>query len=201
MSSKDTKIVKTIVGILMAIGLFYASFAISNYFYFDEQQTDINTKNKLLEFLIAQNNQNEKLKANMEQLEQALLKAEDEAKSLKKLLPSEAEVPAVLNWVANRAYERGLKLEHFNQLDKKASNNLTEVSLNVEVSGNYDSAGRFLEDFARYERVLNVKTILMTQKLDQSQPTTLASINFVAFVSNQKPPDKNLNMATNLQHQ
>src|SRR5438552_13760623 len=146
---------KIVPGIILGIVLLWSSYEASSRFYFTPLEIETAMKRAKLEEMKQTNDENEKIKENAGQLERALKEAENRYESLKQLLPVEAELPKVFDWISKRALERNLKLEHFSQgtgkIDKGA---ISEIPLQVEVLGNYDGVERFVEDFSRFERLL-----------------------------------------------
>jgi len=183
MNSRRAKILP---GIIMAVVIVWGSYEALNRFYFTSLEIGLATSRAKLDEMRRANDENEKLRENAEQLERALKEAENRYQSLKKLLPVEAELPRVFEWIAKRALERNLKLEHFSQGSGKVEQGaVNEIFLQVEVLGNYDGVERFVEDFSRFERLLCVRGVHMQQEQQQQTPlvTVRANISFSAYVS------------------
>src|SRR5262245_12968627 len=143
---------KAISGVMIIITILWCSYAASEKFYFAQVEENMQERTERLEALKRSNDENERLKENSEELELNLKLAESEYDSLKRLIPDEAELPRVFDWIAKRALERNLKLEHFSQSSLVNPNaqqqaTIVEVSLQVEALGYYDAVERFLEDF------------------------------------------------------
>jgi Tfp pilus assembly protein PilO len=170
--------------ILLAVVILMGSHEISQRYYFVPLEAEAATRRTKLEALKRDNDESEQIKVNQEQMELAFRDAERQYDSLKTLLPQEAELPRVFDWIATRALERGLKLEHFSQNSKREeSGTIIEIPLQVEVLGNYDGIERFIEDFSRFERMLRVRGVRMGQEQQQTEVFTVrANINFSAYV-------------------
>src|SRR5436190_14426039 len=106
---------RIISSIFIAILILLGSHEAARRFYFAPLEEESAKRREKLVELKRSNDENEQIKENAEQLQIALKDAEHRYDSLKPLLPSEAELPRVLDWIANRALERNLKLEHFSQ--------------------------------------------------------------------------------------
>jgi Tfp pilus assembly protein PilO len=177
---------RIISSLILMVAIFWGSHEVSQRYYFAPLEEEFSKRSQKFEELRRSNDENEKVKENAEQLEQALKEAEHRYDSLKPLLPPEAELPRVFDWIARRALERNLKLEHFSQGARAGEKEtISEIPLQVEVLGNYDGVSRFLEDFARFERVLRVRGVHMFQEQQQLSPiaTMRANINFSAYIS------------------
>jgi Tfp pilus assembly protein PilO len=178
-----------IFGIIIAIIVIWGSYEISNRSYFDPLEMEMLGQQQKLDELKKSNDENEKIKANAVQLESSLTDVENRYASLKPLVPPEAELPKILDWIASKAYERGLKLEHFSQgTQVKQIGSMSEIPIQVEVLGNYDGVSRFVGDFSRFERVLRVRGLHMLQEQQQESEfaTMRANISFSAYVSKEK---------------
>jgi Tfp pilus assembly protein PilO len=186
MDRKEKSREKILPGIILSVLIVWGSFEASSRFYFTQQEASTETRRTKLEEMRRLNDENEKIKENAAQLEQALKAVEDRYGSLKQLVPVEAELPRVFDWVAKRALERNLKLEHFSQGSEKVEQGtISEMRLQVEVLGNYDGVERFVEDFSRFERLLCVRGVRMVQEQQQQSTysTVRANIGFSAYVS------------------
>jgi Tfp pilus assembly protein PilO len=172
--------------VIIIAAILWGANEISRYFYFAPLEEQTSKRREKLEEIKRVNDENEQIRANAGQLELALKDAEHRYDALKSLLPTEAELPRVLDWIANRALERNLKLEHFSQgAQANEKGSINEIPLQVEVLGYYDGVERFLEDFSRFERVLRVRGVHMQQEQQQQTPfaTVRANISFSAYVS------------------
>lgn len=175
---------RTLLSIVTGLTLLIGTLELSEAFYLSSERTRLLLDRQEIERMRAENDEDEQLQQNSEELEKALEEAAQSYRALKPLLPEEAELPRVFDWIATRAVERGLKLEHFSQGSRLVDRGIIrEIPMQVEVLGYYDAVERFLEDFSRFERVLMVNGVKMTQE-QQQQPllTVRASINVSAFV-------------------
>lgn len=175
-----------IAGIITAILIVWGSSEISKQVYFDGKDEEVLARREKLNEIKFKNDENELLRTNAAQLENALAEAEKSYSSLKPLVPPEAELPQILNWVALQARQRNLKLEHFSQgTQVKQQGSMSEIPIQVEVYGYYDGVGRFIEDFSRFERLLRVRSVNMIQDKQQDSvyTTVRANISFSAYVS------------------
>ncbi|MEW6734155.1 MAG: type 4a pilus biogenesis protein PilO [Acidobacteriota bacterium] len=184
-STKPNKALRVISSILLALTLLWGCQEAADYYYFQSQYAEIAKVRERLAQLQYLNDENERIKANSEQLERAFAEAEERYRALRPLLPPEAELPKVLDWMANQATQRNLKLEHFSQGTQiKQQGAMSEIPIQVEVLGYYDGVMRFIDDFSRFERILRVRGVRMVQQEGQSDYTTVrANISFSAYVS------------------
>ena len=70
------------------------------------------------------------------------------------LLPSEAEVPTLLEEVAFAAIENDVKIVNFAPLPEVPGDVLVEIPYDVQVQGDYHEVGRFLASVVSFPRVV-----------------------------------------------
>lgn len=70
------------------------------------------------------------------------------------LLPSDAEVPTLLEEVAFAAIENDVKIVNFAPLPEVAGDVLIEIAYDVQVQGDYHDVGRFLASVVSFPRVV-----------------------------------------------
>ena len=101
------------------------------------------------------------------------------------LLPSDAEVPTLLEEVAFAAIENDVKIVNFAPLPEVPGESLVEIPYDVQVQGDYHDVGRFLASVVSFQRVVRptVSELLqsevgavmgMTTAPQAAEPATLA---------------------------
>lgn len=175
---------RILLSIITSLIILIGTLELGEVFYFSSERTRLFLERQEVERMSAENDEDEHLQQNSEELEKALEEAAKSYRALKLLLPEEAELPRIFDWIATRAVERGLKLEHFSQGSRQIDReSIREIPIQVEVLGYYDAVERFLEDFSRFERVLMVNGVKMTQQQEQQTLLTVrANISISAFV-------------------
>jgi Tfp pilus assembly protein PilO len=210
--NKRNKINAIAAGVLAALTIIYGSYELSNMYYFQSESEARLQEQLKLESLRNENNESERIKNNAEQLEKALAKAEEQFSTLTPLVPTQGELPQIQESLARKATERNLKFDFFTRAaEPKPSGSMLEIPLKVDVVGYYDSIGRYIEEFSRFERLLKVTSITMRlekapiptgsaspnldpqakQMIDAIQGSMVTvvrgTINFSAYVSKEKP--------------
>lgn len=162
-----------IAGIIVALSIICVSYYLSDEYYFQPEAEELLKKHAKLDELKANNDENEKIKANANQLELSLASAEQQFSSLKSLVPTEeAELATIAKEIANKAHDRALNFVFFSQGTKSTQiGSMNEVPLQVEVVGYYDNVSRYVEDFARFERLLKVTSLTMKLEPKANTPT------------------------------
>ncbi len=171
---KESKASGVVAAIIAALIIVYGSYEVSNIYYF-QPESEIQLKQQIkLDELKNNNNESERIKANASELEQSLAKAEQQFSSLTPLVPTEGELPEIQDRLAKKAYERALKFDFFTRSGSpKQIGSMTEIPLQVDVVGYYDSIGRYIEEFSRFERLLRVHSV--TMRLEKTPVSVLPS--------------------------
>ena len=150
------------IGIALTVGIviIICSYFGSNWLIFDDRAEAEAKLTAKVEKLQIENKSLEVVKENFTKLTLESSKAQEEYKTLQSLIPEESELTKILNWLADDAKGRNIRLEHFAQ-DKgvKKAGDLTEISITIGVYGDIDQIGRFTDDIARYQRLLKVENI------------------------------------------
>ncbi|MEW6732426.1 MAG: type 4a pilus biogenesis protein PilO [Acidobacteriota bacterium] len=174
-----------ITSLIFVVAIISVIWYASNQLYFNAQAGEVTQLNARIAQLKIENDENERLKQNLEQLEQNLANAEQTYQKFKVFIPTEAALSDVLDWIADQAKARNLKLEYFRQINRtKRDESLTEVAIQVQVLGYYDAVIRFIGDFNRNERILLVNNVQIEQQQQQTAVTTVrATLNFSAYLN------------------
>lgn len=185
------------IGITLTVGLviiIFSYFATSWLLFDDRAEADTQLSAKVEKIRI-ENRSLEAVKQNFTKLTLESSKAQAHYKELQSLIPEESELTKILNWLADDARGRNIRLEHFSQ-DKgvKKAGDLTEIPISIGVYGDIDQIGRFTDDIARYQRLLKVENIktqetvtLATQQPDgaaQTKTSKTLDYNFTKAVIN-----------------
>lgn len=181
------------IGITLTIGflIIVFSYFATNWLMFDDRAEADDKLTSKLEKIRIENRSLEGVRENFTKLTLESSKAQEQYKELQSLIPEESELTKILNWLADDAKGRNIRLEHFSQ-DKgiKKAGDLTEIPISIGVYGDIDQIGRFTDDIARYQRLLKVENVKIqetitpaTQQPDGKTSKTL-DYNFTKAVIN-----------------
>jgi Tfp pilus assembly protein PilO len=92
--------------------------------------------------------------ARLRELEQKEAEYQVRLAEYETLLPSEAEVPTLLEEVAFAAIENDVKIVNFAPLPEVPGDVLVEIPYDVQVQGDYHEVGRFLASVVSFPRVV-----------------------------------------------
>lgn len=86
-----------------------------------------------------------------------------------KLLPSQAEVPGLLEDVARAALRNDVAIVNFAPLDEVQGRHLAELPYDVQIQGNYHDIGRFAAEVSNLERL--VRPVVLELEQEQIETT------------------------------
>lgn len=92
--------------------------------------------------------------ARLRELEQREAEYQVRLAEYETLLPSDAEVPTLLEEVAFAAIENDVKIVNFAPLPEIPGESLVEIPYDVQVQGDYHAVGRFLASVVSFQRVV-----------------------------------------------
>ena len=92
--------------------------------------------------------------ARLRELEQREAEYQVRLAEYETLLPSDAEVPTLLEEVAFAAIENEVKIVNFAPLPEVPGESLVEIPYDVQVQGDYHDVGRFLASVVSFQRVV-----------------------------------------------
>jgi Tfp pilus assembly protein PilO len=92
--------------------------------------------------------------ARLRELEQREAEYQVRLAEYETLLPSDAEVPTLLEEVAFAAIENQVKIVNFAPLPEIPGESLIEIPYDVQVQGDYHDVGRFLASVVSFQRVV-----------------------------------------------
>lgn len=182
-----------IIAIVVAVSLIYVTNWFSNYFYFDRVNAQISFKQEEFSGLEQEHCNLEKIKSNLQVLEKNSASLEEDYKNLVPLIPEEKELPDILAYLYQAGTSRNLRLSHFSQSQKIARQGaLNQLPITVSVLGSDDDILRYLNDFVRFKRILNIDNIKITEETNPKYAGNFnAEIKFSAYLS--APNSKNQN--------
>lgn len=115
--------------------------------------------------------------ARLRELEQREAEYQVRLAEYETLLPSDAEVPTLLEEVAFAAIENDVKIVNFAPLPELPGESLVEIPYDVQVQGDYHDVGRFLASVVSFQRVVRpTVSELLTSEVGAVQGQTTAPL-------------------------
>lgn len=174
-----------IIAIVVAISLVYLTNWFANYLYFDQLSNQVTVKKEEFNTLETERHNLEQIKSNLQTLERNSATLEDDYKKLSPLIPEEKELPDILAYLYQAGTNRSLRLSHFSQSQKISRQGaLNQLPITVSVLGSDDDILRYLNDFVRFKRILNVDNVKITEETNPKYVGNMnAQIKFSAYLS------------------
>lgn len=105
------------------------------------------------------------------------------------LLPADRQLPALLRHITLAAQQTGVSFVSFRPSQSRAQQYVTEVPLEIKVTGGYHQVGSFLAELANMRRIITVANVKLTTNTnkDDALATTSAEFTASAYCLNTSP--------------
>ncbi len=177
----------TVPWYLQMVILFVASvfvFFIVDYAMFDDIRQDTAKKADEVARLREENRKGAIIRDNLKAYQQRYEQAQDELKALRELLPEDVEISKVLENIQQQASEQKLVVKQFIPKDLVKKGFYQEKPINIQVSGLYNSLGRFFQQIATYRRIVNVSDVEIKKANEQTEARDIeASFTVTAYLA------------------
>lgn len=171
--------------ILLVAGIFI--FFIVDYAMFDDVRQDTKKKADEVARLREENRKGAIIRDNLKAYQQRYEQAQDELKALRELLPEDVEISKVLENIQQQASEQKLVVKQFTPKDLVKKGFYKEKPINIQVSGLYNSLGRFFQQIATYRRIVNVSDVEIKKANEQTEARDIeASFTVTAYLATEE---------------
>lgn len=113
--------------------------------------------------------------ANLEEYQAQTVQMETSFAELLRQLPSETEVPGLVEDVSSTGLASGLEIEKLDMLDEAIQEFYIEYPVNLEVIGDYHDFGTFVSGVASLDRIVTLHDFTIT-----SRPDSLLAMSIMA---------------------
>lgn len=168
--------------VLVVAGVFI--FFLVDYAMFDDVRQDTKKKSDEVARLREENRKGAIIRDNLKAYQQRYEQAQDELKALRELLPEDVEISKVLENIQQQASEQKLVVKQFTPKDLVKKGFYQEKPINIQVSGLYNSLGRFFQQIATYRRIVNVSDVEIKKANEQTEARDIeASFTVTAYLA------------------
>jgi type IV pilus assembly protein PilO len=168
---RSTKILYLVITIILPLTIFY------NFYYTPKKKKEKNLVQTIesLDKEILKYEQTSKKEKELEFIVKERRKFLEESQ---KILPTEKEIPILLNNIAQLAKKRGLKVLQFVPKPEIQKNYYNEIPIELSFTGSFNNTFAFLNDVENLERLVNLISVEITQ---QDKDTLLTKSTFHTF--------------------
>ena len=154
---KSTKILYLLITLILPLALFY------NFYYTPKKEKEKNLV-QTIESLEKEILKYEQIAKKEKELEFIVKERRNFLAESQKILPTEKEIPILLNNIAQLAKKRGLKVLHFIPKPEIQKNYYNEIPIELSFTGNFNNTFAFLNDVENLERLVNLVSIEISQQ-------------------------------------
>jgi type IV pilus assembly protein PilO len=169
--SKSTKILYLVITLILPLAIFY------NFYYTPKKEKEKNLV-QTIESLDKEILKYEQITKKEKELEFIVKERRKFLEESQKILPTEKEIPILLNNIAQLAKKRGLKVLQFIPKPEIQKNYYNEIPIELSFTGSFNNTFAFLNDVENLERLVNLISVEITQ---QDKDTLLTKSTFHTF--------------------
>lgn len=171
---------QTVILLVASVFIFF----IVDYAMFDDVRQDTKKKADEVAKLREENRKGAIIRDNLKDYQRRYEQAQDELKALRELLPEDVEISKVLENIQQQASEQRLVVKQFTPKDLVKKGFYQEKPISIQVSGLYNSLGRFFQQIATYRRIVNVSDVEIKKANDQTEARDIdASFTVTAYLA------------------
>ena len=111
--------------------------------------------------------------ANLDALRRQMADVEERFSEILKQLPTDKEVPGLLEDISDIGRQAGLQIESIALQPERRAQFYIELPINIEVTGTYHQMGEFISGVAAIERIVTLHDYTILNSNDQSLTMTL----------------------------
>ena len=168
---KSTKILYLVITLILPLAIFY------NFYYTPKKEKEENLV-QTIESLDKEILKYEQIAKKEKELEFIVKERRKFLEASQKILPTEKEIPILLNNIAQLAKKRGLKVLQFVPKPEIQKNYYNEIPIELSFTGSFNNTFAFLNDVENLERLVNLISVEITQ---QDKDTLLTKSTFHTF--------------------
>ena len=156
-ATKREKFLVIFVSILVPIFLFYQ-------FYYTQAKEKIDTLSEEIKKLDLEIKRYEKLATKIELLEIQKKQRQEFLNRVKKILPSQKEIPDILKRISDVAKENNLEVITFKPGKEIPQNYYQIIPINMEIEGRFNNVIKFLNDIESLQRLIVLNDVKFRMK-------------------------------------
>lgn len=155
--------------IVVLLGLFVAILAAAWWFVWNDQLTELETRENEETSLRQQYLDKKRQAVNLDLYTQQLAEIDRSFGALLKQLPDKSEIEALLIEVNQAGLGRGLQFELFKPGQEQVKDFYAELPITVRINGSYHDFGAFAADIAKLPRIVTLNNISISPAKESGQ--------------------------------
>ena len=159
MNPNDPRSWHQIPKVTVLLGLFLTIIVAGWWFVWNDQLTELDTKQREEETLKQQFLEKKRQAVNLEVYTQQLADIDRSFGALLKQLPNKSEIEALLIEVNQAGLGRGLQFELFRPAQEQIKDFYAELPIAVKINGTYHDFGAFAADIAKLPRIVTLNNL------------------------------------------
>jgi type IV pilus assembly protein PilO len=124
--------------------------------------------------------------ANLDAYREQMVKMDNTFQSLLSRLPTDTEVPGLLEDIDTRGSESGLTIEEIKPEPERTAEYYIELPISIQVSGGYHDLGSFVSGIAGMPRIVTLHDYSITTKKDSAELSMKISAKTYRYRSQEK---------------
>jgi len=145
--------------VAVLIGLFFIILAASWWFFWSDQLSVLDAKQREEDSLSQQYLEKKRQAVNLDLYVQQLAEIDRSFGALLKQLPNKSEIEALLIEVNQAGLGRGLQFELFKPAQEQVKDFYAELPISIKINGSYHDFGAFAADIAKLPRIVTLNNI------------------------------------------
>jgi len=180
--------------VTVLLGLFLTIIVAGWWFVWNDQLTELDTKQREEETLKQQFLEKKRQAVNLELYTQQLADIDRSFGALLKQLPNKSEIEALLIEVNQAGLGRGLQFELFRPAQEQIKDFYAELPIAVKINGTYHDFGAFAADIAKLPRIVTLNNLSIAPLKDGALTMDATTKTFRYLdqeeIAKQKKPEK-----------
>lgn len=152
--------IKVIIWVILFIAILVGGY----YFRIEEMQQQLAKEEKNEEKLRKEFEEKSFKAANLEAYRAQMVEMEESFGALVSQLPSDTEVPGLLEDITNKGLQNGLEIKSIDLQKEKAKEFYIELPIAISASGSYHDLGAFISGMASLPRIVTLHDFEITTK-------------------------------------
>ncbi|MFD1245487.1 type IV pilus inner membrane component PilO [Paralysiella testudinis] len=160
----------------LAAGIVILVWILAYFALFSSQLSEISTLQEEEIQLKEQYTQKSIQAANLDTLKQELVQLRSAFEVLLKQLPTDAEIPNLIQELHQAGATNGMRMNSVNPKAAVVDGNIEKLPYQISISGNYEQISQFTRDVGKLSRIVTLETLKLRRPSDKETNLTLDAV-------------------------